>query len=176
MSKARGVVLSQLGFTLTAVIVGTFSYFVGVESALAADPPEGQSYVGSKTCASCHFEQFMTWKKSKHSKTFDLLPDKFKTDAKCLKCHTAGYGEPTGFKDVKTTPNLVGTSCENCHGPGSKHAETCQAFGKKKLTEEEEKIARDSIWLMTPNNACVKCHKTQAHHESETPKELRTKK
>jgi hypothetical protein len=43
----------------------------------------------------------------------------------------------------------------------------------KELTPEQEKKIRDSIWLMTPKNICVECHKVQGHHDPETPKELR---
>ncbi len=138
-------------------------------------PPAGQTYTGSKKCASCHFAQFMLWKKGKHSKTFDLLPAKYQKDPKCLDCHSTGFGEATGFKDITSTPSLAGNTCENCHGPGSKHEEVCKPFAKlKKLTAVQEKAARDSIWLLLPGNVCVKCHVTKAHKESETPKELRT--
>ena len=138
-------------------------------------PPADQEYTGAKRCASCHFTQFMAWNKSKHSKTFNLLPAEYQTDAKCLPCHTTGYGEPTGYKDMATTPSLAGNTCETCHGPGSKHEEVAQSFGKEKLNEEQEKVVRDSIWLMLPKNVCVECHKVQGHGEPETPKELRTK-
>ena len=39
-----------------------------------------------------HFDQYMKWKKDKHSKAFDLLTVKYEKDVKCLKCHTTGYG------------------------------------------------------------------------------------
>ena len=144
------------------------------EAPAAPEPaaPEGQSYIGVKSCASCHFQQFMSWKKTKHAKSFQLLPEQYKTDAKCLKCHTTGYGEPSGFKDTESTPELAGNSCEMCHGPGSKHAETCKPFTTGKLDAAQEKIARDSIWKMLPKNVCVACHLTKGHKESETPKEL----
>jgi hypothetical protein len=135
-------------------------------------PPAGQTYTGAKRCASCHFQQFMAWKKTGHAKSFDLLTAEYEKDPKCLKCHTTGYGEDTGYKDDSDAA-LKGTTCEACHGPGSEHEEVCQAFKNKKLNEEEEKLARDTIWLMIPKNICVECHAVQAHKESETPKELR---
>ncbi len=138
-------------------------------------PPKEQMYTGAKRCASCHFQQFMSWKKTKHSKSFDLLTEKYENDPKCLKCHTTGYGEPSGYKEPSDT-SLQGTTCEACHGPGSKHEEACQAFAKKKkLSEEEEKLARDTIWRMLPKNVCVECHVVQGHGESETPEQLRSK-
>ena len=65
-------------------------------------PPEGQTYTGSKQCAACHFDQYLVWRKTKHAKAFDILPAKYRDDANCLKCHTTGFGEPTGYKDAST--------------------------------------------------------------------------
>jgi hypothetical protein len=144
----------------------------GTQEAQEPAPPTGQTYTGSKRCASCHFQQYLAWKKTKHSKTFDLLPAQYAKDPKCLKCHTTGYGEPTGYKDASDT-SLEGTTCEACHGPGSAHEEVCQEFKNQKLNAEQEKVARDSIWLMLPKNVCVECHVVQAHGESQTPPELR---
>lgn len=137
-------------------------------------PPEGQTYTGAKRCASCHFDQYMSWKKTKHSKAFDVLTVKYQKDEKCLKCHTTGLGEATGYKDGETA--LAGVTCEQCHGPGSKHEEASQPFAKvKKLSPEQEKIVRDSIWKVLPNNVCVECHVVQGHKKSETPPELQPK-
>src|SRR5688572_18880510 len=94
-------------------------------------PPEDQTYMGVKQCAACHFDQFLDWKTTKHAKAFDVLPAKYKTNTECLKCHTTGHGEESGYKDKKT-PDLVGASCESCHGPGSKHGEIAKSFGDKK--------------------------------------------
>ncbi|MBC8870259.1 MAG: hypothetical protein H8E44_12620 [Planctomycetes bacterium] len=139
-------------------------------------PPADQEYTGAKRCASCHFEQYMKWKKDPHSKAFEKLTAKYEKDEKCLECHTTGYGEPTGFKDAETSKALAGVTCESCHGPGSKHEEICKPFAQtKELTPEQEKMLRDSIWMILPDNSCLKCHVQKAHKENPTPKELRTK-
>src|SRR5262245_9073381 len=96
-----------------------------------APPPADQQYIGAKKCSACHFDQYLKWKKTKHATTFNLLPANFQADAKCLKCHTTGFGEPTGFKTV-ADKDLMGTSCEACHGPGSKHEEISKPFAKQK--------------------------------------------
>ncbi len=127
-------------------------------------PPEGQTYTGAKQCASCHFDEFLKWRQDKHSKAFDILPAKYKQDAECLKCHTTGYGHETGYKGA-STPDLVGTSCEACHGPGSKHGEIAKSFGNKKLTTEEEDYVRSTIHKSLPGNACIECHSTKGHKE-----------
>lgn len=140
------------------------------------EPPEGQTYTGTKRCASCHFDQFMKWKKTKHSQAFEILTAKYQKDAKCLKCHTTGFGKETGFKDRASTPDLIGVSCEDCHGPGSKHEEVAKKFSAvKKLSAEQDKTVRDTIWKMTPKNICVECHLLQGHHDSQTPPEMRKK-
>lgn len=126
-------------------------------------PPAGQTYVGVKNCSSCHFEQFIVWKKDKHSLAFDNLPAKYKTDASCLKCHTTGFGEASGFKTTADT-SLASISCEVCHGPGSKHQEICKPFANtRKLSPEQEKLARDSIYKIKPQNICIECHSSKAH-------------
>jgi hypothetical protein len=125
--------------------------------------PEGQTFVGTKVCGSCHFDQLLDWKKTKHAKGFEILPMKYREDKSCLKCHTTGLGDPTGFKSVAETPELIGASCESCHGPGSKHAELSKKYFGKKPTPEEEKYLRSSIHKMQPRNVCVECHNTRAH-------------
>src|SRR5262245_14537201 len=133
------------------------------EPAQKDDPRKDQTFIGTQKCAACHFEQFTIWKQTKHAKAFEILPAKYKNDASCLKCHSTGFGEPTGFKDATTT-NLAGTTCEACHGPGSKHAEVTKPLAKKKnLSEDEEKTARGSIHKMLPTNVCVTCHADKGH-------------
>jgi hypothetical protein len=133
--------------------------------AAPAEPaaPAGQTFVGTKECAACHFEQFMAWRQTPHAKAFEILPAKYQSDATCLKCHTTGHGTPTGFTSLQATPNLVGNSCEGCHGAGSKHTEIAKAFGQKKLTPQEEAQVRDSIYMMLPKNVCVECHLATGH-------------
>ena len=126
-------------------------------------PPAGQTYVGEKVCSSCHFEQSLMWRKTKHAKGFELLTEKYQTDVSCLKCHATGSGEKTGFTSVAATPALVGTSCEACHGPGSQHAETAKQFTGKTLTDEQKKYVGSSIYLIQPKNVCVGCHLAQGH-------------
>jgi hypothetical protein len=111
----------------------------------------GQTYTGVKKCSACHFKEYTAWKKTGHAKeAWESVPAKYRTSAECLPCHSTGYGQATGFKDASSTPNLVGTTCEACHGPGSKHEEACKPFlNKKTLSPEEEKVARSSIYKAT---------------------------
>lgn len=201
MPKLSRRVVAGAGIAaLTAMCV-----FVG--SVVYSQPPQpkdaatkhkaltGQTYIGVKKCSSCHFKESTQWKKTGHGKeAWESVPAKYRTAAECLPCHTTGYGQPTGFKDAASTPALVGTTCEACHGPGSKHDEACKPFlNKKKLDPADEKIARDSIFKpviadvtlhkephrslqdkdaqdliakIKPGDVCARCHtfKTPADH------------
>ena len=145
-------------------------------SPVEADPPADQDYTGSKRCASCHFEEYTKWKASPHAKAFSLLTKKYEADEKCLKCHTTGYGEKTGYGAVKDD-SLKDVGCETCHGPGSKHEEACKPFmDVKELTKEQEEQLRGTIWKMLPKNVCIECHKVQGHGDSQTPPDMKKKK
>ena len=162
----------------TSVLLVAFIVMIGLASLqpVAADPPENQEYVGTKRCASCHFEQYATWKKTGHSKAFDVLTAKYQKDQKCLKCHTTGLGEPTGYVDQAKTAALAGVTCEVCHGPGSEHEKIGQKYANvKTLTPEQEQELKGSTWWMIPKNVCIECHSVQAHKPSETPPELMKK-
>ncbi len=153
------------GALLAAVVLSLFTRERTIAQQPLAQPPTGQTYVGTKECAACHFDQFMVWRTTPHQKAFTILPTKYQTDASCLKCHTTGFGEPTGFKSLKETPNLAGNTCENCHGPGSEHVKVAKSFGQKKLSEEEQKYVRSTIYKILPKNVCVECHLSVGHKQ-----------
>jgi hypothetical protein len=162
-----GVVAGSMCLALAAVATNVHSQPPVAESPPEPAPPPNQTYTGTKQCASCHFKQFMAWKKTKHAKeAWESVPEKYRTNPDCINCHTTGFGRPTGFKDAESTPNLVGTGCEACHGPGSEHEKVAKQYAeKKKLSPEEEKAARDSIYKMLPRNVCIDCHVSKAHKE-----------
>jgi hypothetical protein len=166
-----GLAVALMAFVYGALVSDVQSQPPAAEEAAEPAPPAGQTYTGVKRCASCHFKQFMSWKKSKHSTdSFKVLPEKHQADKECLPCHTTGFGQPTGFKDVESSPNLAGTTCEACHGPGSEHEKVCEKFkNKKKLDPDEDKAARDSIYKIVPGNVCIRCHAEQAHKTTPRP-------
>jgi hypothetical protein len=172
LSRGKRYALFLLAGACLAIILPVAGRFFDVVPAVQAQataqkplekPPEGQTFMGAKNCSSCHLDQFLDWRETKHAKGFEILPAKYREDASCLKCHTTGFGEATGFKTMATTPQLAGASCESCHGPGSKHGEIAKSFGQKKLSKDEELYVRSTIHRMQPKNVCVDCHLTRAH-------------
>ncbi|MGA2616551.1 MAG: cytochrome c family protein [Thermoguttaceae bacterium] len=174
MARFRGV-----GFVGVAAGIVTLVWLAGptlVRSQPPAEPyaapavPTGQTYTGAKRCSSCHFKQFMAWKKTKHAKeAWESVTAKYQSDPECLKCHVTGYGVAGGYA-AGTTPevlqNLLGTTCEACHGPGSKHEEIAKKYTtKKKLEPDEEKEVRGSVYKVLPQNVCIQCHTPQSHKD-----------
>ncbi len=170
--SGRRLVRSSVGVLLIWAGIGALTAFgppLGEPPLWAQDlkplekPPADQTFVGEKVCASCHFDQDLAWRKTKHAKGFADLAQKYRKDKSCLKCHSTGFETATGFKSIEETPGLAGTSCEACHGPGSKHAAMAKATLGKDLTPEQKKYYASSIYKLEPHNACVVCHVVQGH-------------
>lgn len=149
--KIKFIVAITLALTFTLVLV------IGI----LAQNAEEVKYVGTKKCKMCHSTKkenetkkhklaYNSWIETSHAKNFQFLKDMGKdADPECLKCHTTGYGKPGGFVDEAATPNLVGTGCEACHGPGSKHI---KAKPKKGSMGEVKK------------GVCEECHMPHGGH------------
>lgn len=140
----------------------------GIQTVEAA----GLKYLGFKGCRGCHKKQYDSWKDTSMARTFDALvanvnvdmktdvegldPMKdYTTTPKCLRCHATGFGEPGGFKDMRSDRNgLAGVSCEACHGPGERYF---LVMGKKRKTYRV--IDLIVAGYERPNQAtCNKCH------------------
>ncbi len=105
--------------------------------------PGQASYVGVEACLDCHSEAEDFWKHDKHEKAWETLERDNKTfDLECVGCHATGYGKAGGsiLGDMK---NLVDVQCEQCHGPGSLHAEDGDP---------------ETIRKVVPETVCVECH------------------
>ncbi len=130
----------------------------GVLEAMAEQKPtpNGDSYIGTAVCATCHPSAAEAWKSSKHAHAWQTLVEA-EADPKrygwpvtkypdCVSCHVVGYGEQTGFRSFESTPQHADVGCERCHGPGSGHV---QAAGKKKL---------GIIGGALKSEMCAQCH------------------
>jgi len=130
-----------------------------------------KEYVGAQKCKACHIKQYKSWEQTTMAKSFENLkpgikadekkkagldPNKdYTSDANCLKCHTTGYGKPSGFKNLADTPDLINVQCEGCHGPGADFKEVMKKDKQFKLAEAK------AAGLIVPNeklNNCMDCH------------------
>lgn len=151
--KMFGVILSLM---LLAVFVS------------AVDAAE---YIGAKKCKACHMKQYKAWQKTNMATSFENLkpgvkaeekkkagldPDKdYTQDADCLRCHTTGYGKPSGFVSIEKTPNLANVQCESCHGPGADFRKIMKKDKKFKLADA---VAAGLSIPNEENNNCMECH------------------
>jgi nitrate/TMAO reductase-like tetraheme cytochrome c subunit len=118
------------------------------------DHPSGTRYIGSSRCATCHPKAFEKWKSTKHSHALQTLtdakPEGQDYNPECVKCHVVGHGFNSGFVTPDKTPDMGGVGCENCHGPGEKHANA--------PTDEAGK----AMMRVSKNEAdCIKCHDSE---------------
>jgi hypothetical protein len=124
-------------------------------------------YVGNSKCKTCHNTEKRgmihdSWAKTKHATAYATLANEesqkiakekgikdAQADAKCLKCHVTGYGQPTGDKYSVEE----GVGCEACHGAAEgyvmKHATNKKLAMELGLVEPDEKL-------------CVACHNEES--------------
>lgn len=133
-------------------------------------------FVGSDACRTCHVQETKAWAESKHSHAFDALvkyakkPDLRQFDGECVVCHTVGFQHVSGYMDEGRTPHLKDVGCENCHGPGSLHAQNpfdrayradmspWKSSPDDRLTGPDGKY-NDKV-LIKIDAMCQKCHDT----------------
>ncbi|HVC96979.1 MAG TPA: multiheme c-type cytochrome, partial [Pirellulales bacterium] len=105
----------------------------------------GGKFAGSRKCAECHQKEFDLWRNTPHADATVTLtkvkpPRQF--DPECVSCHVTGWNPQeyfpytTGFDSLKTTPDLAGNGCENCHGPAAAHVAAEMNGGDRALREK----------------------------------------
>jgi tetratricopeptide (TPR) repeat protein len=142
------------------------------------------SYVGLKTCKTCHLKEYKSWKNTKMAQAFETLkpgvdaemktklkfdPQKdYTKDSTCLECHTTGLGLPGGYtmpeagdsKAAQSMQENEGVTCEGCHGPGSKYI----AIHKNALTKKQ-KYTLDELYkagqYKVNVKTCTTCHNSR---------------
>ena len=89
----------------------------------ALERAEGNAYMGSESCKTCHQKEFQQWSYSSHATAFNtLLAVGRHFYPECVSCHVTGFGYDSGYKigDSKKE-HLSEIGCETCHGPGKQH-------------------------------------------------------
>ncbi len=143
-------------------------------------------YVGTKRCRMCHSSQYRSWKKSakKHAweslkpgtkqeaKRFaglDLSKD-YRTDERCLICHSVGYGKPGGYavanpsdeRALRAASHREGVGCEACHGPGGEFIKIMSD-----ISENDRRYDPSELWAAgqakLSAEVCTNCHNDQAY-------------
>jgi len=120
---AAGIVMLASWLTISAQPAQPPESAKAPEPAKASEPSKPADYVGSDTCKACHEEIFNNLKKTPH---FAI-----ETGAR------RGWAEK---------------SCESCHGPGSKHAESASADDIK----NPAKLKAGEV-----DRTCLTCHLNQ---------------
>jgi len=147
--------------------------------------PSQYTYVGANKCKKCHLKEHKSWSSNKKSKALETLmpgqaaeakqkhnldPNKdYSTDAACLKCHTTGFGHPSGYavpdaadeKAVKEAQNLAGVGCESCHGAGSGYMVLHEEIMKSKRTYKVDEMYAAGMTKIEAA-ACTNCHNDQS--------------
>jgi hypothetical protein len=129
------------------------------------------TYIGSEKCKSCHEDSYKVWKKSAHAHAYDTLANRDPTvkvdpprnfDPECISCHVVGWNPEGffpyvgGFVSEKKTPQLKNVGCEDCHGPGQRHAAV-----EEGSNEALQKTLRKAVRLTKEEarkQQCVTCH------------------
>jgi hypothetical protein len=82
------------------------------------------TYRGVEICADCHPAAVERWRQSAHAGAFRILQNQDADfNPECVGCHVVGSGQPGGFVDSLSTPELQDVQCEACHGPARDHPE-----------------------------------------------------
>lgn len=136
-----------------------------------------RKYVGTATCAECHEEEADIFAESHHAHaTASIIkPPNSRSeisrvyDPECVSCHVTGWDAQgyvpylSGYEGLTETPHLKGNGCENCHGPGSRHAE----FENGEITVADadydriEALYRQEMRLTldeAKTSKCYECH------------------
>ncbi len=139
-----------------------------ITSVAVSQPPTPESY-SVKTCASCHYEQYKTWRIDKHVGLSSQLTQEYENNTTCLECHRKGEDTAqwhTASTEPQALVNQVGVGCESCHGSGFEHVLfNKQYIGGPRLGPELELAARHSIRDGKPATACIQCHVRERHGE-----------
>jgi hypothetical protein len=121
-------------------------------------------FVGNEACKNCHEESYKVWRKTAHARAFSSLlqakPPR-QHDPECISCHVIGWNPqkffpyqsgylsqapektpaPVRGQTKQQGPRLLNVGCEDCHGPGQKHADA-EAGADKALQEKLRKAVR----------------------------------
>lgn len=133
--------------------------------------PSGDSFVGSQACGQCHTTAYGIWENTPHAMATESIVHPGERgdvarhfDPECLSCHVTGwnpqhyYPYDSGYLSLEASSHLTGNGCENCHGPGAKHAAAEQEGAD--VTAEQRDALRMAMRLPLEKarDQCLQCH------------------
>ena len=105
--------------------------------------PDSLLSMSAENCQYCHEEQYNQWSQTPHAHAFDIIEYRKKIyNPGCLSCHTTGFGHPSGFVSLESTPQLKHVSCSECHYLPAGHFDEPYRFRPDVITEK----------------TCLRCH------------------
>jgi hypothetical protein len=99
--------------------------------------------VGPESCRTCHKEAYETWRASAHARAHETLQPEQRKNPLCLQCHSRDEAR-SGQAQV------VGVSCETCHGPG-------RSYQVDVVMRDKELARMMGLQDVTPQS-CLTCH------------------
>ena len=142
-------------------------------------------YVGTKKCRSCHSRSHESWRASPKGRSWDALKPglgvelkqlaglerekDYRTDVRCLKCHSVGFGHQTGYAipqpsdgaSVRFARKREGAGCESCHGPGSGFVKVMRDIFRNERPYRQEELRAAGLREIAREN-CLRCHTLEA--------------
>ena len=134
-----------------------------------ATHPTGNEFVGTSKCGECHTTAHAIWEKTPHAHATESIvhpPERSMArhfDPECISCHVTGWNPQkyrpykSGYETLEGSPELHGSGCENCHGPGSEHVRVEEDANADKKQLEELRIAM-RLTLANAQDKCLECH------------------
>ncbi len=165
----------------------------------ASSQSNGQAYgyVGTKRCRMCHVKQYRSWRELPKGRSWEALTpgagadvklkagldvqQDYTTDARCLRCHSVGYGKPGGYRipergdgrAARLAAARQGVGCEACHGPGSGFVKIMQDIFQTDRKHHPDDLRAAGRKTVGPE-VCATCHNKDAicvswkHEDSDT--------
>lgn len=131
----------------------------------ARSPSVKVTYAGVAQCSACHEPQHTSWAATRHAQAMGtLIAKKQQFNPDCLQCHTTGYKDNNGFRDLRTSPAMANVQCEVCHGPAYRHSLEQRIFNQQKKRAAAGTATTATFTARhTPKAAvspavCLKCH------------------
>ena len=133
--------------------------------------PSGDKYVGTKACGECHKTAYEIWENSAHALATEHIVHPGERgdvsrhfDPECISCHVTGwnpqnyYPYDSGYLSLEVSDHLTGNGCENCHGPGARHAAAERE--NSGVDEAQRDLLRLAMQLPleSAKERCMECH------------------